>query len=198
MGKKIAGFDVDKEAEDSYQMGMVPTYENLDLKAEVYLGIIKRHMAYKGDLNAAANLSLELGDAILKEKQYIKKGKSKVEVVNENKLKYLSNVCKKLKYLQNKVEGPKEIEKAIKYFETYISNHKKDQKLLKKYEKKSGGLEKEVLTGLFALLGGFFLLSPNITGNAIAGINSKITTGSGIIFLICGLLIGFLYFRTKK
>ena len=200
MGKKIVGIDVNREISRYINGTYIPRYENLELRKEVYLGIAEK-LAKKKVYSKAAEVCLELTETIQNEAHTIKNKKYKEIVLDEDRLKILEETNKLLNKIGSSDEGSSQIGplwSSIEALERYISDYGHGR-----YNKPTtiGGrskLEKTVTTGILAIIGGVFLLSPNITGNSIAGINSKITTGSGIIFLICGLLIGFLYFRTKK
>ncbi|MEK6836437.1 MAG: hypothetical protein AABX94_02085 [Nanoarchaeota archaeon] len=55
-----------------------------------------------------------------------------------------------------------------------------------------------IITTTIGILGGLFLMSPNITGNAIADINTSNSNIIGAILFIIGLIGGFFWIKSSK
>lgn len=63
-----------------------------------------------------------------------------------------------------------------------------------------GGLQRKLyaVISIITLAIALVLVSFNLTGNAIAGINPENTKWIGICFFICGLIFAFVYLKNKK
>lgn len=96
---------------------------------------------------------------------------------------------KALERLKNEAEKKKSVKPA---YESY----KEEVGAFLDRNKKEGGLEKKAtfLSLLFFVLGIFFL-SPNLTGNAIAGLGVGSANWIGGAFILIGLIVGFLVLR---
>ena len=51
------------------------------------------------------------------------------------------------------------------------------------------------IAGVAGVLGGLFLLSPNLTGNAIANVSQNSSNVFGAILLVAGIIAGYFYFK---
>ncbi|MBU4308716.1 MAG: hypothetical protein KJ566_02890 [Nanoarchaeota archaeon] len=68
------------------------------------------------------------------------------------------------------------------------------------FSKTKSGIESKVTTAIASLacLGGLFLLSPNVTGNAVVGIQKTNSNWFGGILFLLGLVVFFIVAKPKK
>lgn len=67
--------------------------------------------------------------------------------------------------------------------------------ILTEIDKPGLGKRLAEVVGITGILGGLFLLSPNVTGNAIANVTNSIPSFLGIVFLIAGLVGAFFWVK---
>lgn len=92
-----------------------------------------------------------------------------------------------------------------KRYDALISKYGKDSEAVYEFERDELGMRRKRkasrLEGAFAIVGlivGIFLLSSNITGNAIANINGDSSNLVGIALLAVGLVCSFFWFRSRN
>ena len=87
-------------------------------------------------------------------------------------------------------------EKCAKENRLYDEDRNNIERFIKRHSKQ-GKLEQtiEATVAIVGILGGLFLLSPVLTGNAINSLNNTFSNVGGSIVLILGIIAGFLALR---
>jgi len=95
-------------------------------------------------------------------------------------------------------ESTGDITRAIRLYDKQ-GDFRKVSKLRRQLKGKEG-LEKKMQStlGICGILGGIFFLSPNLTGNAVGGLNQPTSNILGIILFLVGIIGAFFYFRKKR
>jgi hypoxanthine phosphoribosyltransferase len=98
-----------------------------------------------------------------------------------------------------RIQGSTATIHAYKAMGKFVGEYILEEEQKEDSQEREGGLEKKVLTvSVVSLIVSAFLLSSNITGNAIADLSTNTTSWVGGVLLVVGLVAGFFWIKSKK